>query len=168
MLPACDNLQIFQNSERMKTSSKPRKGKGKHLLPILKRLLEGEENWLELTSTNKERYLFPGWHDSAAVGNALYYTENVTLLPQYSEEHHIWQDIQFGKASTSTSAIVHGKKEKKETLNYWMAKCNGVQKCAKCDHVLPNSCVKNNCKAHCDAVSLSLSHKLSSMVSSDI
>ena len=28
---------------------------------------------------------------------------------------------------------------------------NGVQKCAKCDHVLPNSCVKNNCKAHCDA-----------------
>jgi len=24
--------------------------------------------------TNKKRYLFPGWHDSAAVGNALYYT----------------------------------------------------------------------------------------------
>ena len=69
------------------------------------------------------------------MGNALYYTENVSLLLQHSGEHHIWQDIQFGKASTSknsTSAIVHGKKE---TLNYWMAKCNGVQKCAKCDQI---------------------------------
>ena len=35
-----------------------------------------------------------------------------------------------------------------ESLNYWMAKCNGV---TECDHVLPNVCVKNNCKTHPNA-----------------
>jgi len=49
----------------------------------MKRLLKDTKNWLELTATNKERYLFPGLHESA-VGTALYYTENVTLLPQHS------------------------------------------------------------------------------------
>ena len=57
---------------------KHRTGKGKHLLPILKRLIEYEENWLELTPSNKERYLFPGWHDSN-VSNALYYTDASTV-----------------------------------------------------------------------------------------
>jgi len=27
------------------------------MLPILKRLIDDEENWLKLTSSNKERYL---------------------------------------------------------------------------------------------------------------
>ena len=102
---------------------------------------------MKLTSTNKERYLFPSWHNSN-VGNALHYTEIVTLLPQHSGEHYLWQDIQFGKASNSknsTSVIMH---RKKETLNYWMAKCNSVQKCTKCDQILPNVCIKNNCSIH--------------------
>jgi len=43
---------------------------------------------------------------------------------------------------------------KKETLYYWMAKYRGVQKYAECDHVLPNSCIKNNCKTHLDADSV--------------
>ena len=76
------------------------------------------------------------------------YTDNVTTLPQYSGEHHLWQDIQFGKASTSKntmSVVINGRKE---SLNYWMARCNGVKKCIECDHVLPNVYVKNNCKSH--------------------
>ena len=149
LLPECASLQslITTRTTRTKMNSKHRTGKGKHLLPILKRLIEYEENWLELTPSNKERYLFPGWHDSN-VGNALYYTDNVTTLPQYSGEHHLWQDIQFGKASTSKntmSVVINGRKE---SLNYWMARCNGVKKCIECDHVLPNVYVKNNCKSH--------------------
>ena len=150
LLPECANLQSFATNSRAKTNPKHRIGKGKHLLPILKRLIDDEENWLRLTPNNKERYLFPGWHDSK-VGNALYYTDDVTKLPQYSGEHHLWQDIQFGKATTSKNTMSVEINRRKESLNYWMAKCNGVKKCTECDHVLPNVCVKNNCKTHPNA-----------------
>ena len=107
-------------------------------MPIMKRLLCEEENWLELTSSYKERYLFPGWHDSSE-GNVLYFTnDDVTALPQHRGEHHLWQDIQFGKTSTSKNKMSVTLNEKKETLNYWIAQCSGVKKCTECDHVLPN------------------------------
>ena len=48
----------------------------------------------------------------------------------------------YSTSKNSTSVIMHGK----ETLNYWMAKCNSVQKCTKCDHILPNVCIKNDCR----------------------
>ena len=147
LLPECASLQSLITTAREKTNSKHRTGKGKHMLTILKRLLNDEENWLKLTSSNKERYLFPGWHDSN-VGNALYYTDDVTMLPQFSGEHHLWQDIQLGQASTSKNAMSVVINGRKESLNYWMARCNGVKKCSKCDHVLPNVCVKNICKSH--------------------
>jgi len=40
---------------------------------------------------------------------------------------------------------------KVESLNYWLAHCNGVKKCEECDHVLPKSYSKNNCKKHPEA-----------------
>ena len=132
LLPECANLQSFATNTRAKTNPKHRIGKGKHLLPILKRLINDEENWLRLTPNNKKRYLFPGWHDSK-VSNAFYYTDDVTKLPQCSGEHHLWQDIQFGKATTSKNTM---SVEINGSLNYWMAKSNGVKKCTECDKYL--------------------------------
>jgi len=40
---------------------------------------------------------------------------------------------------------------KVEGLNYWLSHCNGVKKCEECDHVLPKSYSKNNCKEHPEA-----------------
>ena len=60
----------------------------------------------------------------------------------------MWQDIQFGKTSTSKnkmSIILNGKVE---NLNYWIAQCSGVKKCTECDHVLLNIYAKHNCTAH--------------------
>jgi len=149
LLPDCADLQqlVTCTTSSGKSSSKQRTGKGKHILPIVKRLLSEEENWLELTSGNKERYLFPGWHSSCE-GNVLYFTDNVTALPQQSGEHHLWQDIQFGKTSTSKSKMSITLNGKMENLNYWIAQCNGVKKCTECDHVLPNVFTKNNCSVH--------------------
>ena len=109
-----------------------------------------EENWLRLTSDNKERYQFPGWHDTS-VGSVLYYADNVTDLPQYSGDHHLWHDIQFSKAGTTKNTMSVVINEKKVNLSYWMSQCNGVKQCKECDHVLSNSCLKNNCKSHSDA-----------------
>ena len=43
------------------------------------------------------------------------------------------------------SVVINGRKK---SLNYWMARCNGVKKCIEYDHVLSNVCVKRNCKSH--------------------
>ena len=87
------------------------------------------------------------WHSSCE-GNVLYFTDNVTALLQQSGEHHLWQDIQFGKTSTSKSKMSITLNGKMENLNYWIAQCNGVKKCTECDHVLPNVFTTNNCSVH--------------------
>ena len=120
-------------------------GKGKHPLPILKNLLCGTENWLPLDT--KEIYQYPGWHSSSA-GNVLYYTDNVKSLPQYSEPHFMWSDIQMSKTSTTKNKFKLQINSKEENLQYCLSHCNGVKKCAECDHVFPKSYVKNNCNQH--------------------
>ena len=122
-----------------------RVGKGKHLLPILKDLLCRTENWAPLDT--KEKYQYPGWHNSS-IGNVLYYTDNVKSLPQYSESHFLWSDIQLNKTSTTKNKFTIQINSKEENLQYWLSHCNGVKKCGECDHILPKSYIKNNCKQH--------------------
>jgi len=69
LLPECAEVVTCATSSG-KSSSKQCTGKGKHILLIVKRLFSEEENWPELTSSKKERYLFPGWH-SRCEGNML-------------------------------------------------------------------------------------------------
>ena len=121
-----DQLSLATATARRQNGSKQRTGKGKHLLPILKNLLTDEENWLRLMPDNKETYQFPGWHDTI-VGNVLYYTDNVTDLPQHSGDHHLWHDIQFSKAGTTKNTMSVVINEKKENLSYWMSQCSGVK-----------------------------------------
>ena len=123
-------------------------GKGKHLLPTLKSLLCANENWLPLET--KEMYQYPGMHKSL-VGNALYYTENVESLPHFSDPHFLWSAIQLSKTSSTKSRLTMEIDSKVEGLNYWLSHCNGVKKCEECDHVLPKSYSKNNCKEHPEA-----------------
>ena len=54
------------------------------MAPVLKDLLAEGEDWIELTESNKERYQYPRWHDSC-IGNALYYSADITKLPHYNE-----------------------------------------------------------------------------------
>ena len=126
---------------------KKRCGKGKHMLPILKDLLANKENQIELTECDKERYEYPGSHNSIS-GNVLYFTSDVTKLPHYSEEHFLWTDIQLGKTGTSRNKATVTIDGKSQDVTYWMSKCKGVKKCESCDHVVSNSFVKNNCKMH--------------------
>lgn len=39
-------------------------GKGRHMLLILKKLIEDKENWQDLSKSHKECYQYPGLHDS--------------------------------------------------------------------------------------------------------
>ena len=66
---------------------KKRCGKGKHMLPIIKDLAK-KENQIELAGCDKERYQYPGSHDSNCC-NMLYFTSDITKLPHYSEEHFL-------------------------------------------------------------------------------
>jgi len=92
LLPECTHLQSLIATARTKVDSKHRTGKGKYMVPILKRLTNDEENWLKLTSSNKERYLFPGWHDS---NKAMLFT-TLTMSPCF---HSTVEDIIYGKIS---------------------------------------------------------------------
>ena len=111
-----------------------------------------EENWKNLKEDNKEQYQYPGWHDSR-LSNILYYTSDVTKLPHYSDSdpHFLWSDIQLGKSSTSKNKLDMDIGDKPEKLCYWMSQCKGVKKCQKCDHIVPSSSRKNNCKEHPNA-----------------
>ena len=77
-------VQVIANYN--KSPIRKRIGKGKHMVPILKDLLAKQE----LTQNNKERYQY---HDSC-IGNALYYSSDITKLPHYDEcdPHFLWSD----------------------------------------------------------------------------
>ena len=97
LLPECANLQSLITTARAKTNSKHHIGKGMHMLPILKRLIDDDKNWLKLTPRNKERYLFPGWHDGN-VGNACsllywqcHHTSSVQWRTSFMARHPIWK-----------------------------------------------------------------------------
>lgn len=160
LLPAfsAEILQECKSSKNRKCISnemnpvRKRNGKGKHILPILKKLIEERENWKELSEDNKENYQFPGSHDSVS-GNVLYHTPDISKLPHYSdtEPHFLWSDIQLSKSSTSKNKFDVKVESKMEELVYWISQCKGVKKCSGCDHVVPNSYIKNNCTSHPNA-----------------
>jgi len=137
---SCDTEDVDLANKRL------RLGKGKHMLPILKQMMAQEENWIKLTELDKERYQYPGVHSSPQ-GNQFYYITDVTNLPHYSENepHFLWNDIQLGKTSTSKNKATMTISGKSEEVCYWMSCCKGVKMCAECDHVVPNSYIKNNC-----------------------
>ena len=112
-------------------------------------MMAEEENWIKLTELDKERSQYPGVHSSPQ-GNQLYYIPDVTNLPHYSENepHFLWNDIQLGKTSTSKNKATMTISGKSEEVCYWMSCCKGVKMCAECDHVVPNSYIKNNCRSH--------------------
>jgi len=123
-----------------------RVGKGKHMLPILKSLLYSNENWIPLQA--KEKYQYPGWHNETTAGNVLYFAEDIKSLPHYSGPHFLWSDVQLSKSTTTKNTFIMQIGSKSEHLHYWLSRCNGVKQCSQCDHVLPRSFVKNNCKQH--------------------
>ena len=65
-------------SEMDDTQVRKRKGKGCHLLPLVKKLLESKENWKEIQ--DKKDYQFLGTF-SAPSHNVLWYTHPGTLHP---------------------------------------------------------------------------------------
>ena len=62
----------------MDNTIRKRKGKGCHLLPLVKKLFETKENWKEIT--DKEDYQFLGTF-SFPSQNMLWYVEDMTKLP---------------------------------------------------------------------------------------
>ena len=80
-----------------------------------------------------------------------YYTENVESLPHFSDPYFLWSAIQLSKTSSTKSRLTMEINSKVEGLNYWLSHCNGVEKCEECDHFLPKSYSKNNCKEHPEA-----------------
>jgi len=58
-------------------------------------------------------------------------------------------NIQISKNSTTNSSTMQINL-KSEHLHYWLSQCNGVRRCGhdQCDHVLPRSMIKNNCKQY--------------------
>ena len=94
--------------------------------PILKNLLCDIKNWAPLDT--KEKYQYPGWHGST-VGNVLYYTDNVKSLPQYSEPHFLWSDIQLimSKSSTTKNRFTVNINSTEEYLQYSFG-CRTVRK----------------------------------------
>ena len=74
------------------TLSKRRKGKGCHLLPLVKRLLQSKENWRSVT--DKESYQYLGTFPSPSQ-NFLWYVQDITNLPHYTESDpdFMWSDV---------------------------------------------------------------------------
>ena len=134
------------NGSGIEKPGRKRIGKGKHMLPILKKLIEDRENWKELSENNKECYQYPGLHSSPST-NLLYHANDISKLPHYSDTnpHFMWSDIQLSKSSTSKNKMSVKIDGQVEEFSYWMSQCKGVKKCSECDHVVSNSNVKNNC-----------------------
>ena len=74
------------------------------MLPILKKLLQENINWMEIYKDNKEVYQYPGLFDSE-LGNLLYFVPDISKLPHYPdmEPHFIWSDIQKSTSKNKTT-----------------------------------------------------------------
>ena len=134
----------------MDCTIRKRKGKGCHLLPLVKKLFEAKENWKEIT--DKEDYQFLGTF-SFPSQNMLWYAEDITKLPHYvaSDPDFLWSDVQFSKQSSTKQLIEVEQDGKIEKLWFHRAQCKGVKKCARCDHTVCNSAIRNTCREHVDS-----------------
>ena len=80
------------------TKTKKREGKGCHLLPLVKHLMQNKENWKAVTT--KENYHFLVTFTTPCQ-NFLWYTEDVTQLPHFTPDDPeiLRNDVQFSKGS---------------------------------------------------------------------
>ena len=118
------------------------------MLSIVKVLLESDANWKEIM--DKANYHFLGVFSEPS-SNFVWYTKDVTQLPHYTSEDpdSLWSDIQFSKRS-STKQIVEFNigGNNNERCFFHRAQCMGVKKWSECEHVVPNSAIRNTCIDH--------------------
>ena len=109
-----------------------RRGKGCHMLSIVKVLLESDANWKEIMDKANSHFLGVFCEPSS---NFVWYTKDVTELPHYTSEDpdFLWSDIQFSKRS-STKQIVEFNigGNNNERCFFHRAQCMGVKKCSEC------------------------------------
>ena len=143
----CSNHHRDNNDHDLHNTSRKRRGKGCHLLPLVKKLLESKENWKVIV--DKENYQFLGTF-LFPTQNILWYVEDITKLPHYtaSNPDFLWSDVQFSKNS-STKQLIEVKNDKGvQKLWFHKAQCKGVKKCEQCDHTVCNSTIRNTCREH--------------------
>ena len=75
--PVCSNHHRDNDDHDLHNTSRKRRGKGCHLLPLVKKLLESKENWKVIT--DKENYQFLGTF-LFPTQNMLWYVEDITKL----------------------------------------------------------------------------------------
>ena len=118
---------------RVSSTSTKRKSKGTQALPIIRTLLSQSENWFEITSPDD--YQYPGVFQQDHPRRVAFCSD-VTSLPFYdaSNEHFLFDDIQFGKGHIrgirTTSMNVNGTEE---DVCYKIAPCKGVKVCGNAD-----------------------------------
>ena len=99
--------------------------------------------------TDKESYQYLGTFPSPSK-NFLWYVDDVTTLPHYTESDHdfMWSDIQFSKQSSTRQLIMVDIGNGEENLVFLRSQCRGVKKCQECDQTVPNTTVRNTCSDH--------------------
>ena len=144
----CNSSLNVSVSSSQGTKTKTREGKGCHLLPLVKHLMQSKENWKAIIT--KENYHFLGTFTTPCQ-NFLWYTEDVTQLPHFTPDDpdFLWNDVQFSKGSSTKQLVkidIGGTKDEK----FWFRKsqCLGVKKCEQCEHVVSNSSIRNTCPDH--------------------
>ena len=72
------------SSEQIFSNARKRKGKGCHLLSLVKNLIEDEENWKKIT--DKENYQYLGTFSEPS-SNFIYFLQDITQLPHYTADN---------------------------------------------------------------------------------
>ena len=145
-------LSDHRDDDMHDMSFRKRKGRGCHLLPLVRKLLESKENWRSIE--DKENYQFLGTFSSPSQ-SILWYIEDIAKLPHYtpSDSDFLWSDIQFSKNS-STKQLIEVKTDLDrgvKKLWFHRAQCKGVKKCEQCEHTVSNSTIRNTCREHSDS-----------------
>lgn len=152
-LKKIDATPSKDKEKRCSMDSVTRKGKGSHVLTVVKKLICNEENWYPINDS--QDYNFPGVF-SHPYPQRLGYCEDVTMLTNYevTDPHFIFSDIQLGKGKARPKRLlpvnINGKNE---SVYYRFVPCGGVKRCGKhtegCLYVAPTSAVKP-CSIHQD------------------
>ena len=83
------SLSVNSGSSSQCTKRRSREGKGCHLLPLLKCLMQNKENWKPIPT--KKNYHFLGIFTTPCQ-NFFWYTKDVTQLPHFTPDF-LWSDI---------------------------------------------------------------------------
>lgn len=136
----------------MKVCTSTRAGKGTHGLPVVKALLEDEENWKQIASKDDYQYLGVFPNEQMQV---IYYSQDCSKLDQNcsTDPHFPWHDIQMSKGKVNKDYSISVEiSSSKEELIYQCAPCNGVKVCSQsdCNFVAPVTHLRS-CPDHPDA-----------------